>query len=129
MPIYEFICTDCHDSFEQLLAYSATREPACPFCGSERARRKLSAPAIHFKGSDFYLTESRKEAESRNAKDAKEIPDKGESKSRDDADAGGQSEGGRSDSNGTTRSDSSRHDARKAAQSDSDKIRATAGDT
>jgi len=126
MPIYEFICTDCHDSFEQLLAYSATRKPACPFCGSERARRKLSAPAIHFKGSDFYLTESRKAAESRNAK---EMPDKGESKSRDDADAGGPSEGGSSDGNGATQSDSSRRDARKAAQSDSDKIRATAGDT
>ncbi len=82
MPIYEFLCTDCQDSFERLLSYSAVQEPVCPFCGSAQTRRKLSAPAIHFKGGGFYLTESRKEAES---KSETETADKGDSKS--DADS------------------------------------------
>ena len=115
MPIYEFICTDCHDSFEQLLSYSATQEPACPACGSEQARRKLSAPAIHFKGSGFYLTESRKEAKS---KSDKETPDTGESKLENDAGTGDKSQDSSSDSGNESQSDSSRSD-RKPAKSDS----------
>ena len=124
MPIYEFICADCQDSFEQLLSYSATQKPACPSCGSEQTHRKLSAPAIHFKGDGFYLTESRKEAES---KSEKETSDKGESKSREDAGEGVKSKDSSNDSGGDTGSDSSSSD-KKPTKSDSEKSKVVAGD-
>jgi putative FmdB family regulatory protein len=43
MPIYEFECEECGVRFEELVAADAAL--ACPACGSERARRLLSAVA------------------------------------------------------------------------------------
>jgi putative FmdB family regulatory protein len=45
MPIFEYECTQCHNSFE-LLMRSDTRV-ACPACSSERVVRKLSLFAAH----------------------------------------------------------------------------------
>ncbi len=45
MPIFEYECTSCHDSFE-LLVRSDTRI-ACPSCDSQRVVKKLSLFAAH----------------------------------------------------------------------------------
>ena len=37
--------------------------PACPACSSVDVNRLLSKPAIHFKGSGWYITDSKKEDE------------------------------------------------------------------
>lgn len=58
MPLYEFTCTDCSEHFEQILSFSMTEAPACPHCRSTATRRLMSMPAIHFKGSGFYKTDS-----------------------------------------------------------------------
>ena len=58
MPLYEFTCTDCAEHFEQILSFSMTEAPACPHCRSTATRRLMSMPAIHFKGSGFYKTDS-----------------------------------------------------------------------
>jgi putative FmdB family regulatory protein len=43
MPLYEFQCTECHSSFEELVRVSAlATEVACPKCGSRHVRRKVS---------------------------------------------------------------------------------------
>jgi putative FmdB family regulatory protein len=43
MPLYEFQCTQCDRSFEELVrAAAAITEVKCPQCGSEHVRRKLS---------------------------------------------------------------------------------------
>jgi putative FmdB family regulatory protein len=44
MPIYEFECEECGNRFDELLG-SAEDAPACPRCGSHRARRRLSSVA------------------------------------------------------------------------------------
>ncbi len=59
MPIYEFVCESCGHEFEQILAFSATKMPNCPVCQSERVHRQMSRPAIHFKGSGWYITDSK----------------------------------------------------------------------
>ena len=41
MPIYEFECTQCGSRFEELME-SGAEAPACPDCGADRARRRLS---------------------------------------------------------------------------------------
>jgi putative FmdB family regulatory protein len=59
MPIYEFACRDCGTHFEEMQSFSATTLPPCPACGSHHVGRLLSRPAIHFKGSGWYVTDSR----------------------------------------------------------------------
>jgi putative FmdB family regulatory protein len=41
MPIYEFECEDCGSRFEELVAADAPG-PACPECGSQSTRRRVS---------------------------------------------------------------------------------------
>ena len=43
MPIYEFSCSTCDRSFEELVrSAEATSEAVCPKCGSQHVRRKIS---------------------------------------------------------------------------------------
>lgn len=41
MPIFEYICKDCKDSFEKIVRTS-TKEVLCPKCGSNKVEKKLS---------------------------------------------------------------------------------------
>jgi putative FmdB family regulatory protein len=59
MPIYEFICLSCGNDFERLQSFSDTSTPSCPQCQSSQVQRRLSPPAIHFKGSGWYVTDSK----------------------------------------------------------------------
>ncbi|HID35114.1 MAG TPA: zinc ribbon domain-containing protein [Anaerolineae bacterium] len=60
MPLYEYHCNQCHVDFEVRRSFSDTGTPVCPVChDSAHVTRKFSAPAIVFKGSGFYVTDSR----------------------------------------------------------------------
>ena len=60
MPLYEYHCNQCHIDFEVRRSFSDTGTPACPVCHETiHVTRKFSAPAIVFKGSGFYVTDSR----------------------------------------------------------------------
>jgi putative FmdB family regulatory protein len=56
MPLYEYECTACSHRFEVIQRFSAEPIPVCPKCQGE-VRRLLSAPAIHFKGTGWYVTD------------------------------------------------------------------------
>ncbi len=58
MPIYEYECHSCGQEFEQIQGWSEGA-PACNACGSDNVARRLSPPAIHFKGSGWYITDSK----------------------------------------------------------------------
>ena len=62
MPIYEFACLDCGHEFEIIQSFSDNSTPACPNCQGRHVQRRLSAPAIHFKGSGWYITDSKNAA-------------------------------------------------------------------
>jgi putative FmdB family regulatory protein len=66
MPIYEFVCRDCGSEFEQLMSFSAHGHPPCPACASQHVSRKIGRPAIHFKGSGWYVTDSKGSKQSAN---------------------------------------------------------------
>lgn len=56
MPIYEYLCQDCAYTFE--VKQSIKEEPVavCARCGRS-VKRIISAPAIMFKGSGWYVTD------------------------------------------------------------------------
>lgn len=56
MPLYEYECRDCHFRFERLQRLSDPPPPKCPECGGKIAQL-LSAPAVQFKGSGWYVTD------------------------------------------------------------------------
>ena len=60
MPIYEFVCQECGVHYEHVQSFSATSLPPCPACHSHHVARMLGRPAIHFKGSGWYITDSKK---------------------------------------------------------------------
>lgn len=60
MPIYEFVCGECGHEFEKILSFSATTAPACTNCGAGNVTRQMGRPAIHFKGSGWYINDSKK---------------------------------------------------------------------
>jgi len=49
MPIYEYVCKQCHQEFETLVRGS--EQPQCPHCGAQQLDRLLSVPAAHVAGS------------------------------------------------------------------------------
>jgi len=55
MPVYEYLCKDCHGLFEKTLTMSAhEKEPiVCPKCGSNNVEQEPAA---------FYAVTSRKSA-------------------------------------------------------------------
>jgi putative FmdB family regulatory protein len=43
MPLYEFDCLDCGESFEKLVrSVSAINQVVCPTCGQPHVQKKLS---------------------------------------------------------------------------------------
>ncbi len=60
MPIYEFVCQSCNSEFEKIQSFSDSSAPACPNCSSVNVERQMGRPAIHFKGSGWYINDSKK---------------------------------------------------------------------
>jgi putative FmdB family regulatory protein len=56
VPLYEYECQDCHFRFEKLQRLSDPPPAKCPECGG-KISQLLSAPAVQFKGSGWYVTD------------------------------------------------------------------------
>ena len=56
MPIYEYQCDKCGDVFELVQKFSDDPLATHEKCGGP-VHRLLSAPALQFKGSGFYITD------------------------------------------------------------------------
>ena len=57
MPLYEYVCSNCAHHFERIVKFSDAPLTTCPQCGKETVRQKISAPAVQFKGSGWYVTD------------------------------------------------------------------------
>jgi putative FmdB family regulatory protein len=64
LPLYDYQCRSCRKTTEVRHGFKETFEGKCPECGGEMAR-VFSPAGIVFKGSGFYLTDSRKAAEAK----------------------------------------------------------------
>jgi putative FmdB family regulatory protein len=61
MPIYEYECNKCASRFEVKRGFHESGGNACPECGGEGRQVYLPTTLI-FKGSGFYITDSRKKS-------------------------------------------------------------------
>ena len=56
MPIYEYQCQSCGKRTELLQRMDDPPLATCPECGGE-VKKLVSAPAVQFKGSGWYVTD------------------------------------------------------------------------
>ena len=56
MPIYEYQCSKCHEVCEVLQKAKDKPPEKCPKCGGPLLKR-ISSPAIQFKGTGWYVTD------------------------------------------------------------------------
>jgi putative FmdB family regulatory protein len=95
MPNYEYLCKNCGHRFEQIRKFSDKPLRKCPECGGV-IEQVISAPAVQFKGSGWYVTDypkkgpgsatsssSEGDSGTKETKDAKETKDTKETKKDD----------------------------------------------
>ena len=58
MPTYEYECYECNFNFERKQRFDEEPIATCPKCQG-KARRVIHSVPIIFKGSGFYVTDSR----------------------------------------------------------------------
>lgn len=62
MPLYEYQCKKCGHRFEKIQKFSDKPQKKCPECGGP-VEQMISAPAVQFKGSGWYVTDYAKKSQ------------------------------------------------------------------
>ncbi len=57
MPLYEYRCGQCGEVCEVLQKVNAKPLEKCPKCGGGPMVKRISSPAIQFKGNGWYITD------------------------------------------------------------------------
>lgn len=84
MPIYEYQCDDCGHRSEAIQRLTEAPLSECDECGG-MVRRLISAPAVQFKGSGWYVTDyagRKNDQGSSSASESKEAAGSTESQTR-----------------------------------------------
>jgi putative FmdB family regulatory protein len=89
MPLYEYECKKCGHRFEKIQKFSDRMVKKCPQCGGQ-VEQMISAPAVQFKGSGWYVTDYAKKSTSPGSS--------GDSSSKDKKDDKAKSDGGSKES-------------------------------
>ena len=130
MPLYEYECKKCHHRFEKIQKFSDKMVKKCPECGGP-VEQMISAPAVQFKGSGWYVTDYAKkssspgssgggDSESKGSKDKKEDKSKSDSAKSD----GSKSDGAKSESSKSetsSKENASRENSSTSKRSDKQK--------
>jgi putative FmdB family regulatory protein len=79
MPLYEYQCQKCGHRFERIQRFSDAMVKKCPECGG-KVEQMISAPAVQFKGSGWYVTDYAKKGSAVSKSESKSDSDgKGDS--------------------------------------------------
>lgn len=89
MPLYEYRCQSCGRTREVLQKMSDPPVTVCEHCGGEM-KRMVSAPAVQFKGTGWYVTDYAKKSDGGSRSGGSADRDK-------DKDKGAGSDGGSAD--------------------------------
>ena len=90
MPLYEYECKKCHFRFERIQKFSDPLVRKCPKCKTGRVEKLISAPAVQFKGTGWYVTDYG------GKKGGGEKSEKSESGGKSESDSGGKESGDKS---------------------------------
>jgi putative FmdB family regulatory protein len=63
MPIYAFSCHACDHQFDRLQKLSDPDPAACPACGADAVKRRVTAPSFRLSGSGWYETDFKKDGD------------------------------------------------------------------
>lgn len=86
MPTYVYACKECEHKFEIFQSFSDRTLRTCPNCGQKALARVIFPAGVVFKGSGFYVNDSK---ESRSGDKSKKVgaESKSESKSKSKSDS------------------------------------------
>ena len=82
MPLYEYLCKKCGHRFEEIRKFSDKHVQKCPECGGA-IEQVISAPAVQFKGSGWYVTDYAKKGAASAASSASPASSEGGSGTKD----------------------------------------------
>jgi len=82
MPIYEYECQKCKSHTEAFQKLSDKPLTKCKKCGG-RLEKVISAPAIQFKGSGWYVTDYANRATKSEKSESESTSEKKEKKAKD----------------------------------------------
>ena len=108
MPTYEYECLACKHRFERFQKFSEPPVSECPECGST-VRKVLFPAGIVFKGSGWYVTDSRPSASSENGSGGSATATKTDTKTETKTD-------GKSESKSETKVESSSSSAKETSK-------------
>ena len=100
MPLYEYECKKCHHRFERIQKFSDRHLKKCPDCGGP-VEQMISAPAVQFKGTGWYVTDYPKKSSrdsSRNGDSSDKSGSKDEKSKDEKSKPGAKSDATKSDS-------------------------------
>ena len=108
MPTYVYECRECRHRFEMFQRFKAEPLQTCPECRKSALRKVLFPAGVVFKGSGFYVTDSREprskvSASANGSKDKKTEAGAAGGKAAADA---GSSSGGKAAAKSATKQDS-----------------------
>jgi len=73
VPTYHYACSSCSDEFDQYQSFTEDTLTVCPSCEGF-IRRVIQPVGIVFKGTGWYLTDSRKPEKSESGSDEVKTP-------------------------------------------------------
>ena len=82
MPLYEYECEKCGHRFEKIQKFSDKMVKRCPECGG-KVEQMISAPAVQFKGSGWYVTDYANKSHAPSSDGGKDSKKDDKSKSED----------------------------------------------
>lgn len=88
MPTYEYKCSSCGHTFEAFQSMSDAPLSSCPECGKAVKRLIFGGTGVIFKGSGFYVNDSRKGSSGNGKSSAATAPSK-DGSSKEPSDSGG----------------------------------------
>ena len=120
MPLYEYECESCGHRFELIQRFADPPAEHCAACGKGPIHKLLSAPAIHFKGTGWYVTDyaNKKSDGSPKTDSGAPTPDsssKSDGSSKTDSDGASKTDGSTKSDAASSGSPASSGDAKPAA--------------
>jgi putative FmdB family regulatory protein len=123
MPLYEYECEKCGHRFEKIQKFSDKMVKKCPECGG-KVEQMISAPAVQFKGSGWYVTDYANKSHAPSSDGGKDSKKEEKSKSEGSSKDGSSKESSSKESSskdGSSKESSSKESSSKETTSSSRK--------